>query len=60
MSTITAERNGYKRLNFETLNFADDAEINKETMENITPIHWKKEALTGEKQVKFQRIKGNI
>lgn len=51
MDAVTMERNGYKRLNFGTLNFADDKKVDKENMENITPIHWVKEVLTGEKQV---------
>ena len=51
MNTVSMERNGYRRLNFGTLNFSNKNEINEESMENITPIHWAKEVLSGEKKV---------
>ena len=51
MNAMAMERNGYKRLNFGTLNFADRKEINEECIEDITPIHWAKEVLSGEKTV---------
>lgn len=51
MNAVTMERSGYKRLNFGTLNFADRKDINEEFVEDITPIQWKKEVLSGEKKV---------
>lgn len=55
MNATVIERNGYKRLNFGALNFVDKKEINEECMEDITPIHWAKEVLSGEKQVVIKK-----
>jgi len=51
MNAVAVDRSGYKRLNFGTLNFADTKDINEECIEDITPIQWKKEILSGEKKV---------
>ncbi len=54
MAIATMNRKGYKRLNLNTLNFADDSQINKENVE-ATPIQWAKEVLSGDKQVIIKR-----
>ena len=51
MNAVSNERIGYKRLNFGTLNFAEKKEVDEENIEEITPIDWVKEVLSGEKQV---------
>lgn len=51
MITATMERKGYKRLNIGALNFMSEEQIDKEKVEDITPIQWVKEVLSGEKQV---------
>jgi len=51
MNAVAVERNGYKRLNLGTLNFAEKKDINEEFIEDITPIQWTKEILSGEKKV---------
>lgn len=50
MNAITEERTAYKRLNFSTLNFMDKKTV-KDSIEDITPIKWSEEVLSGEKQV---------
>lgn len=51
MTTATMERKGYKRLNLGSLNFMSDEQVDKENVEDVTPIQWVKEVLSGEKQV---------
>lgn len=51
MTTATMERKGYKRLNLSSLNFMSDEQVDKENVEDVTPIQWVKEVLSGEKQV---------
>lgn len=45
------ERAGYKRLDMNSLNFANDKNVNEKSVEDITPIKWSKEVLSGKKQV---------
>lgn len=45
------ERAGYKRLDFNSLNFTDEKNESKKPVEDITPIKWSKEVLSGKKQV---------
>ena len=52
MTTATMERKGYKRLSLSSLNFMSDEQVDKENVEDVTPIQWVKEVLSGEKQVK--------
>lgn len=49
MNAITEERTAYKRLNFSTLNFMGKKTV-KDSIEDITPIKWSEEVLSGEKQ----------
>ena len=51
MTITTMERKGYKRLNLGSLNFMNDKQVDKENVEDVTPIQWAKQVLTGEKQV---------
>ena len=51
MATTTMERKGYKRLNLGSLNFMSDEQVDKENVEDVTPVQWVKEVLSGEKQV---------
>lgn len=51
MNAVVMERSGYKRLNFGALNFADREDVNEECIDDITPIQWTKEILSGEKKV---------
>lgn len=51
MTTVTMERKDYKRLNIGALNFMSEEQIDKEKVEDVTPIQWVKEVLSGEKQV---------
>ena len=51
MKTVAAEHSGYKRLNFGTLNFADNKNVIEDSVEDITPIKWAKDVFAGEKQV---------
>lgn len=55
MDSATMGRNGYKRLNLELLNFADESEIDKECVEDIAPIRWSKKVLSGEKSVVIKK-----
>lgn len=55
MKTVAAERSGYKRLNFATLNFSDDEAEFENDMEEITPIQWAKEVIAGNKQVLIKK-----
>lgn len=55
MNAAIMERNEYKRLNFGALNFADSKEVDEECIEDITPIHWAKEVLSGEKTVVIKK-----
>ena len=51
MNTISMGHNEYKRLDFGALNFANDKEIDKETVEDVTPIHWSESVILGIKQI---------
>lgn len=51
MNTVVEERTKYRRLNFSNLNFADEKEINKEFVDDISPIHWTKDILLGDRKV---------
>lgn len=51
MTTATMERKSYKRLNIGALKFMSEEQIDEEKMEDVTPIQWVKEVLSGEKQV---------
>lgn len=51
MKVAAIERSGYRRLNFSTLNFSDSKKTVEDSMEDITPIKWSKEVLSGEKKV---------
>lgn len=51
MNAMTMERRGYKRLNFSALNFASEEQVDKDNVEEVTPVQWVKEVLSGEKKV---------
>ena len=51
MKTTTTERKGYKRLNFNLLNFAESKNSIEDNMENITPIDWSKEVLVNGRKI---------
>lgn len=55
MDTVHAERNGYKRLDFSKLNFADEKDLNIDSTEVIPPIQWSESVLSGERQVLIKR-----
>ena len=55
MKTISMGHNEYKRLDFGTLNFANDEEIDKEKVEDVTPIHWSESVVSGTKQVVIKK-----
>ncbi len=55
MATTTMNRKGYKRLKLDTLNFLSDDQVDKEKVEDVTPIQWVKEVFTGEKQVVIKK-----
>lgn len=55
MNAVNMERMGYRRLNFDALNFTSDENINKKDIDDIAPIKWSKEVLTGEKQVVIKK-----
>ena len=51
MNIAVDERTGYKRLNFNALNFTNNENTKEKNIEDISPIKWSKEVLSGEKQV---------
>ena len=48
MNRITDDRSEYKRLDFSMLRFSSAP---KQTIENVTPIDWSKDVLSGKKKV---------
>jgi hypothetical protein len=55
MDTVAMKHNGYKTINFETLNFSSKEDCENEYREDISPIQWTKEVLTGKKQVVIKK-----
>lgn len=60
MNVIVEERKGYKRLNFASLNFADEKEIDKEFVDDISPIHWTEDVLRGDRKVIVKNSRRNV
>lgn len=54
MNAVAEERTAYKRLNFSTLKFTDK-NINQDSIEDIIPIKWSKEVLSGKKQIVIKK-----
>lgn len=54
MNATAIERTGYKRLNFSALNFSENEGTEKK-IEEIAPIKWSKEVLSGDKQVLIKK-----
>lgn len=48
MNEMNNDRSGYKRLDFSKLKFSSSTEHN---IENIVPIDWSKDVLSGKKKV---------
>lgn len=54
MKASTMECTGYKRLNFSSLNMTSE-KIGDKSVENITPVKWSKEVLSGERQIVIKK-----
>lgn len=57
MNSVAMKRTGYKKLDFQKVNFAEREEIGEDYMEDVTPIHWTNEVLSGEKTVVIKKQK---
>lgn len=57
MNSVSMKHSGYKKLDFQKVNFAEREEIDEDYMEDITPIHWTNEVLSGEKTVVIKKQK---
>ena len=51
MKTISMGRNEYRRLDFGTLNFANEEEIDKKKVKDVTPIRWSESVISGAKEM---------
>lgn len=55
MNTYAVERNGHKRLDLESLNFLEPTQASERDVENITPIQWSEEVLSGKRKVVIKK-----
>lgn len=55
MNEAALQKNGYKKLDLSTLNYADKIITSDEALRNVTPLEWSEKVLSGEKKVVIKK-----